>query len=124
MVMPDHATAIGFQASLSELAQWFSFFYKQVEQLTDGNLWPSYDRGLVSSAYHLGSHCYSYGFTVRPQIPWQDKVVSLLSTHFKTYSRTALTTLPALTLTPKVSPAVVVRELDRGWQLMSTWTQS
>ena len=119
VVMPDFASAMGFQARLSELAHWFSIFYKQIEQLTDGNLWPSYDRGLVSSAYHLGSHCYSYGFVVRPMFPWQSEVVTVLESHLKTFPGTALTGLPALTLSPVVRPEVVVRELERGWLTMS-----
>lgn len=121
VVMPDYATAAGFQVSLSDLAHWFSIFYKQVEQLTIGNLWPSYDRGLVSSAYHLGSHCYSYGFLVRPQIPWQEQVVSLLSTHLKRHPRTALTILPVINFNrcDSLRPDTLIRELDKGWLTMS-----
>ena len=56
----------------------------------------------MSGACHLGSHCYSYGFTVRPEFPWQDKAV--MKSHLKHNPGTALTSLSALRLSHVVKP--------------------
>ena len=98
IILPDLQTVEHHNIRLSEMANYFSIFYGQMEKLLFPHIWPTRPRCLVRSLYLLGANCHSAGFKQRPSFPRQAEVVRILKEHLKSQSGVAHVSVPQLPL--------------------------
>lgn len=113
-----------YQVKYSDLANYFSILVSQVEKLVFPKRWPSARRGLVKSAYVLGSSTHSAGYTCRPCFPHSQTVIETLKQHFKSDTSTTHAEIPKLDLSPMWESDVVEASILGLWQKRSLKSQS
>ena len=62
-----------YDVKLSELANLFAIFCKQLQDLQDTPIFPEVERGLVRSLYIQGAAFFSSGFRIRAVVPFQSE---------------------------------------------------
>ena len=84
-----------YNTTFSEQVSTFLMWVTQVCKLVGYDLWPQNCKGNARSLYRLGSCQHHGGFSVRPTIPHQHRVVELMSTYVRANDRFEnLPTLP------------------------------
>ena len=118
-VFTDAADLAACNVRLAEWGHAFTVFCRQVEELTNGQRWPSIPKGQVKSLYLLGASFFSRGFERRPQFPEQAAVVDIMSTYLLSHPDGAMSALPNLTL---LQNDAILRRIRSD--LGSSWSES
>ena len=122
--LPDWESVQLNQIKYSDLANYFSIYFGQIDKLCSPSRWPVVKRGLVRSTYILGAASHSAGFVGRPQFPHQQQVVELLRNHFQSNKSQAHTIVPRLQFTEKWKKEDLVNSFKGSWSQRSLHTQT
>ena len=112
-----------YQVKFSDLANYFSIFYGQIDKLTFPARWPPVRRGLVRSLYSLGSVTHSAGFVCRPKFPFQKEVTEYLKIHFLHDKEQAHVQVPQLCLQPRLGNDEISGSIRGSWHQRSLTAQ-
>ena len=123
IILPDLETVEQHNIRLSEMANYFSIFFGQIEKLLYPHIWPARPRCLVRSLYLLGANCHSAGFKQRPSFPWQAEVVRILKEHFKGQSGVAHVSVPWLPLQRLWTVDELRKSVSGSWSTRSELMQ-
>ena len=124
VALPTWDSLQQYQVRFSDMANYFSIFYGQIDKLTHPSLWPPLRRGLVGSAYSLGCVTHSAGFVCRPVFPFQQEVTEHLKRHFTQDKSQSHVQVPQLDFLPRWTPTELSATLKGTWQHRSTQTQT
>eukprot|EP00438_Fugacium_kawagutii_P033923 Skav205534 [mRNA] locus=scaffold4253:371583:372866:+ [translate_table: standard] len=69
-----------YDVYLSDLADNFAVFARQMDNLCDRPFFPAMSKGKCRSIYMLGARVQSCGYLLRPQMPCQEEFMPLLAT--------------------------------------------
>ena len=95
--------------SFSELSMTFSIWMTQVRKLHAFTVWPDFEHGTTRSLYRLGATFQSRGIKVRPVIPCQEQVVSLLAIYIRKHPDcTDVPEIPVLPLTASMKRQIML----------------
>ena len=122
--LPDWESVQLNQIKLSDLANYFSIYFGQIDKLCSPSRWPVVRRGLVRSTYILGDASHSAGFVCRPQFPHQQQVVELLRNHFHSFKSQAHTIVPKLQFVERWKKDDLVNSIKGSWSQRSLHTQT
>ena len=124
VALPDWDSLQTYHVKFSDMANYFSIFYGQIDKLTHPARWPPVRRGLVRSLYSLGSVTHSAGFVCRPKFPFQREVTDSLKLHFRQDKEQSHVQVPPLTFQPRWGTNEISASFRGSWHQRSLQTQA
>ncbi|CAL1173897.1 unnamed protein product [Cladocopium goreaui] len=112
-----------YDVKLSELANLFAIFCKQLQDLQDTPIFPEVERGLVRSLYIQGAAFFSSGFRIRAVVPFQTEVLSSLQPYLLRHRGRAFVDIPEFPIEPDEAMFLQVKsELRQSWDSRTAMT--
>lgn len=124
LYVDSHAACDTCQISVGEWSRNFAAFHLQVEKLVGVSLAPNIPRKLIRSLYMQGANGHHSGYTLRPWIPYQAEVATLVRDMIALGAGPTFRSLPERSLTDRIDRRRLRSEIVDSWKTRDSLYQT